>query len=54
MDDVTPELYWGRGPSAAWREAEAKHMLTTVGVYEVQGSNPTRRWALGKFTDLDE
>ena len=52
MDDMTPEFYWGRGPTSAWSQAEARGDLATLGVYEAPDANPTRRWVVGKYLDL--
>ena len=52
MDDITPEFYWGRGPTSAWSQAEARGDLTTLGVYEAPDAKPIRRWVVGKYLDL--
>ena len=47
---ATAEFYWGRGPSLAWKQAEAGGLIRTVGVYEAPDANPTRRWVVGNYT----
>jgi len=55
MDDLTPWLRWGEGPSKAWREALAEGLVRQKELFQdgkaVQETIPPgkRAWALGEY-----
>ena len=55
MDDLTPWLPWGKGPTQAWEEAIQNNYIKQIEVYE-DGRSVTeiappgeRAWAVGKY-----
>jgi len=59
MDDLTPWLEWGRGPSRAWHEALQAGLVVQEGLYqngqpvkEPTGRRFQRIWALGRYCEL--
>jgi predicted O-methyltransferase YrrM len=58
MDDVAPEVYWGRGPAEAWQCAVAAGWVKEDSVWECNTAGakyegaPRRAWALGRFTSV--
>jgi predicted O-methyltransferase YrrM len=55
IDDLTPWLWWGEGPTRAWTEAIGKGRITQVEIFkdgeQVQAIAPPgeRSWALGFY-----
>jgi len=55
MDDLTPWLPWGKGPSRAWTEAQTNGIIEEIEIYKdgnsVEHAIPPgkRAWALGRY-----
>ncbi|MBV9349811.1 MAG: class I SAM-dependent methyltransferase [Patescibacteria group bacterium] len=55
MDDITPWLAWGKGPTEAWEHAQAANLVIQEGLFQdgrqVDVIEPPgdRSWALGRY-----
>ena len=50
LDDVSPEVYWGVGPTLAWKEALEEGRVEQSSLHEVRDPcGPPHRWVCGAY-----